>query len=119
MFIYKWPADKENDTGIVSQLSYCDVSGEHPTPRHATPRHPTTGRFWGLWDLQGAGGWAPPGKDCGIHKTIASCWKRRGRRGGGEGGGHSLTPRSSREAETLGSFLASLMAARWGQELLG
>lgn len=27
MFIYKWPADKENDTGIVSQLSYCDVSG--------------------------------------------------------------------------------------------
>lgn len=50
MFIYKWPADKENDTGIVSQLSYCDVSGEHPTPCHAT-----TGGLWGLWDLQGAG----------------------------------------------------------------
>ncbi|XP_055988965.1 ectonucleoside triphosphate diphosphohydrolase 2 isoform X2 [Sorex fumeus] len=27
MFIYKWPADKENDTGIVSQLSSCDVRG--------------------------------------------------------------------------------------------
>ncbi|XP_072285916.1 ectonucleoside triphosphate diphosphohydrolase 2 [Pyxicephalus adspersus] len=27
LFIYKWPADKENDTGIVSQHSMCDVSG--------------------------------------------------------------------------------------------
>uniref|UniRef100_A0A8D1R6P1 apyrase n=1 Tax=Sus scrofa TaxID=9823 RepID=A0A8D1R6P1_PIG len=27
MFIYKWPADKENDTGIVSQHSSCDVHG--------------------------------------------------------------------------------------------
>ncbi|XP_004640564.1 ectonucleoside triphosphate diphosphohydrolase 2 [Octodon degus] len=27
MFIYKWPADKENDTGIVSQHSSCDVQG--------------------------------------------------------------------------------------------
>ncbi|XP_044848426.1 ectonucleoside triphosphate diphosphohydrolase 2 isoform X2 [Mauremys mutica] len=27
MFIYKWPADKENDTGIVSQHSMCDVEG--------------------------------------------------------------------------------------------
>ncbi|XP_074066719.1 ectonucleoside triphosphate diphosphohydrolase 2 [Macrotis lagotis] len=27
MFIYKWPADKENDTGIVSQHSMCDVQG--------------------------------------------------------------------------------------------
>ncbi|XP_011385045.1 ectonucleoside triphosphate diphosphohydrolase 2-like, partial [Pteropus vampyrus] len=25
MFIYKWPADKENDTGIVGQHSSCDV----------------------------------------------------------------------------------------------
>lgn len=30
MFIYKWRADKENDTGIVSQHSACDVSGEGP-----------------------------------------------------------------------------------------
>ncbi|XP_033614978.1 ectonucleoside triphosphate diphosphohydrolase 2 isoform X2 [Fukomys damarensis] len=28
MFIYKWPADKENDTGIVGQHSSCDVQGE-------------------------------------------------------------------------------------------
>lgn len=28
MFIYKWPADKENDTGIVGQHSSCDVRGE-------------------------------------------------------------------------------------------
>ncbi|XP_072489177.1 ectonucleoside triphosphate diphosphohydrolase 2 isoform X2 [Notamacropus eugenii] len=27
MFVYKWPADKENDTGIVSQHSMCDVHG--------------------------------------------------------------------------------------------
>ncbi|XP_061460120.1 ectonucleoside triphosphate diphosphohydrolase 2 isoform X2 [Rhineura floridana] len=27
MFVYKWPADKENDTGIVSQHSMCDVDG--------------------------------------------------------------------------------------------
>ncbi|XP_007521612.1 ectonucleoside triphosphate diphosphohydrolase 2 [Erinaceus europaeus] len=27
MFIYKWPADKENDTGIVNQHSFCDVHG--------------------------------------------------------------------------------------------
>ncbi|XP_070312350.1 ectonucleoside triphosphate diphosphohydrolase 2 isoform X3 [Odocoileus virginianus] len=29
MFIYKWPADKENDTGIVGQHSSCDVRGGH------------------------------------------------------------------------------------------
>ncbi|KAM4696762.1 ectonucleoside triphosphate diphosphohydrolase 2 [Rhinophrynus dorsalis] len=27
LFIYKWPADKENDTGIVSEHSMCDVEG--------------------------------------------------------------------------------------------
>ncbi|XP_053509904.1 ectonucleoside triphosphate diphosphohydrolase 2 [Ictalurus furcatus] len=27
MFIYKWPADKQNDTGIVSQHSECHVTG--------------------------------------------------------------------------------------------
>ncbi|XP_038230831.1 ectonucleoside triphosphate diphosphohydrolase 2 [Dermochelys coriacea] len=27
MFVYKWPADNENDTGIVSQHSMCDVEG--------------------------------------------------------------------------------------------
>ncbi|XP_043914325.1 ectonucleoside triphosphate diphosphohydrolase 2 [Protopterus annectens] len=27
MFIYKWPADKENDTGIVSEHSHCSVDG--------------------------------------------------------------------------------------------
>ncbi|XP_005408631.1 PREDICTED: ectonucleoside triphosphate diphosphohydrolase 2 isoform X2 [Chinchilla lanigera] len=27
MFIYKWPTDKENDTGIVGQHSSCDVQG--------------------------------------------------------------------------------------------
>ncbi|MBV99015.1 Ectonucleoside triphosphate diphosphohydrolase 2, partial [Eschrichtius robustus] len=27
MFIYKWPADKENDTGIVGPHSSCDVHG--------------------------------------------------------------------------------------------
>ncbi|KAJ6651952.1 hypothetical protein lerEdw1_015894 [Lerista edwardsae] len=29
MFVYKWPADKENDTGIVSQHSMCDVEAGH------------------------------------------------------------------------------------------
>ncbi|KGL97454.1 Ectonucleoside triphosphate diphosphohydrolase 2, partial [Charadrius vociferus] len=27
MFVYKWPADKENDTGVVSEHSMCDVKG--------------------------------------------------------------------------------------------
>ncbi|KAM9325887.1 ectonucleoside triphosphate diphosphohydrolase 2 [Gastrophryne carolinensis] len=27
LFIYKWPANKENDTGIVSQHTMCDVKG--------------------------------------------------------------------------------------------
>ncbi|XP_069465838.1 ectonucleoside triphosphate diphosphohydrolase 2 [Ambystoma mexicanum] len=27
LFIYKWPADKENDTGIVSEHRKCDVKG--------------------------------------------------------------------------------------------
>ncbi|KAG8447439.1 hypothetical protein GDO86_014791 [Hymenochirus boettgeri] len=27
LYVYKWPADKENDTGIVSQHSMCDVDG--------------------------------------------------------------------------------------------
>ncbi|KAF3851712.1 hypothetical protein F7725_013484 [Dissostichus mawsoni] len=28
MYIYKWPADKQNDTGIVTQHSECQVKGE-------------------------------------------------------------------------------------------
>jgi len=28
VFIYKWPADKENDTGVVSEHSMCDVEGK-------------------------------------------------------------------------------------------
>ncbi|XP_072489211.1 ectonucleoside triphosphate diphosphohydrolase 8 [Notamacropus eugenii] len=27
LYVYKWPADKENDTGIVSQALSCDVTG--------------------------------------------------------------------------------------------
>ncbi|XP_026581563.1 ectonucleoside triphosphate diphosphohydrolase 2-like [Pseudonaja textilis] len=27
MFVYKWPSDKENETGIVSQHSDCHVKG--------------------------------------------------------------------------------------------
>lgn len=41
MFIYKWPADKENDTGIVGQHSSCDARGKSPLsagrPRPACP----------------------------------------------------------------------------------
>lgn len=28
MFVYKWPADKENDTGVVGEHSMCDVEGK-------------------------------------------------------------------------------------------
>lgn len=28
LYIYRWPADKENGTGIVSQVEACSVSGE-------------------------------------------------------------------------------------------
>ncbi|XP_067833171.1 ectonucleoside triphosphate diphosphohydrolase 2-like, partial [Heptranchias perlo] len=27
LFVYKWPAGKENNTGIVSEHSYCKVAG--------------------------------------------------------------------------------------------
>ncbi|XP_077333322.1 ectonucleoside triphosphate diphosphohydrolase 2 [Lithobates pipiens] len=37
LFIYKWPADKENDTGIVSQHSMCDVSGPGISSYWMTP----------------------------------------------------------------------------------
>ncbi|XP_067417567.1 ectonucleoside triphosphate diphosphohydrolase 2 isoform X1 [Emydura macquarii macquarii] len=42
MFIYKWPADKENDTGIVSQHSMCDVEGGGISSYAETP--PDAGR---------------------------------------------------------------------------
>ncbi len=29
MFIYKWPADKQNGTGIVSQHRECHAKGEY------------------------------------------------------------------------------------------
>lgn len=28
LYIYRWPVDKENGTGIVSQVEACTVSGE-------------------------------------------------------------------------------------------
>lgn len=28
LYIYQWPADKENDTGIVSQVEACTVAGK-------------------------------------------------------------------------------------------
>lgn len=43
MFIYKWPADKENDTGIVGQHSSCDVQGKSPlSAGHPRPAYPLT-----------------------------------------------------------------------------
>lgn len=29
LFIYKWPADKENGTGVVTQHSECHVKGKY------------------------------------------------------------------------------------------
>lgn len=28
LYIYKWPAEKENDTGVVQQLEECPVKGK-------------------------------------------------------------------------------------------
>ncbi|KAM6243979.1 ectonucleoside triphosphate diphosphohydrolase 2 [Porphyrio hochstetteri] len=38
MFIYKWPADKENDTGVVSEHSMCDVNGPGISSYSTDPR---------------------------------------------------------------------------------
>lgn len=46
MFIYKWPADKENDTGIVGQHSSCDVRGKGPLSAGRPRLH--TRSLWGL-----------------------------------------------------------------------
>lgn len=28
MYVYQWPAEKENDTGIVRQMDMCEVEGK-------------------------------------------------------------------------------------------
>lgn len=28
LYIYKWPAEKENDTGVVTQIEECKVKGK-------------------------------------------------------------------------------------------
>ncbi|NXT85220.1 ENTP2 diphosphohydrolase, partial [Zapornia atra] len=38
MFVYKWPADKENDTGVVSEHSMCDVDGPGISSYSTDPR---------------------------------------------------------------------------------
>ena len=40
LYIYRWPADKENGTGIVSQVEACTVSGgcwDVPVPLSQPP----------------------------------------------------------------------------------
>ena len=39
MYVYKWPADKQNDTGIVTQHDECHVKGRSST------------HFWNLWEI--------------------------------------------------------------------
>lgn len=29
VYIYEWPAEKENDTGVVKQMEVCEVKGKH------------------------------------------------------------------------------------------
>ncbi|KAK2514181.1 hypothetical protein Q9966_015865 [Columba livia] len=41
MFVYKWPADKENDTGVVGEHSMCDVEGPGISSYSSSP--PTAG----------------------------------------------------------------------------
>ncbi|NXW82488.1 ENTP2 diphosphohydrolase, partial [Alopecoenas beccarii] len=41
MFVYKWPADKENDTGVVGEHSMCDVEGPGISSYSSNP--PTAG----------------------------------------------------------------------------
>lgn len=61
MFIYKWPADKENDTGIVGQHSSCDVRGEGPPSARCAPAlMPTHCRASGRAARSLAGCWVGP-----------------------------------------------------------
>lgn len=32
LFVYQWPADKEKDTGLVSQALACEVEGQRAVP---------------------------------------------------------------------------------------
>lgn len=43
VFIYKWPADKENDTGVVSEHSMCDVEGKRCPPLALLPPRTPSG----------------------------------------------------------------------------
>lgn len=38
LYIYKWPAEKENDTGVVHQLEECQVKGETEAREEGRPR---------------------------------------------------------------------------------
>ncbi|ETE60563.1 Ectonucleoside triphosphate diphosphohydrolase 2, partial [Ophiophagus hannah] len=52
MFVYKWPSDKENETGIVSQHSDCHVKGKQNRGSAPPPSSPVVcGR--GLFVLPG------------------------------------------------------------------
>lgn len=44
LFVYRWPADKENDTGVVSQALACQVKGQWAVLLTAV----------GCWELPGA-----------------------------------------------------------------
>lgn len=54
MFIYKWPADKENDTGIVGQHSSCDVRGECSAPPGPGTDPLALGGCWHFHSRRGA-----------------------------------------------------------------
>lgn len=55
LFVYQWPANKENDTGVVSQALACQVEGQWTVCQQ--------GRGWELlaaanWALSRTGLWA-------------------------------------------------------------
>lgn len=53
LFVYRWPADKENDTGVVSQALACQVKGQFPqrwavlgAPAHCLDGLPSRAEGW-------------------------------------------------------------------------
>lgn len=38
VYVYKWPAEKENDTGVVEQVDVCEVEGKETEKLGLTER---------------------------------------------------------------------------------
>lgn len=49
LYIYKWPAEKENDTGVVTQIEECKVKGKMKKKGPGDSGHES---MRGMWEVK-------------------------------------------------------------------